>query len=436
MIKTAVTTCLASLLVCSSLVAQEIPTQVIPAGGKTPAFPFQILTVGEPVISGAAGPFVGLGFSHTVSPFLVLSQVKTDLKPNTLNLKSQGRFVTIFFEITGVKSTDQIDPASLVITRINDQAIAPIPAEAKPLSLEDQDQDGILELMVKFDRQALINVLPVAEQVKVTLEGILVDQSPFKVDGFIRTIQPGAIPSHKGGFVLHPSGVNVEISGEALPQGGEVYIIKLSGVPQKNQDLRKKSGNSLRLHLVGVPYEFGPEGQTFAAPITIAMPYNPLTLPQGTEDKLRIAYWNPETETWKLLASIVDRIKKVVSAQTTHFSLYQVLAPMKPQVNADFTLGEVYVFPNPARAGAKPTFHIEVGIADTVHIQIYTISGEPAHETTRIGAPQTINDGQGPQYAYEYAWDGYIPSGVYLYVLTAKRGGARIKKTGKFVVVR
>ena len=125
-----------------------------------------------------------------------------------------------------------------------------------------------------------------------------------------------------------------------------------------------------------------------------------------------------------------------MSAQTTHFSLYQVLAPVKPQVNADFTLGEVYVFPNPARAGAIPTFHIEVGIADTVHIQIYTISGEPAHETTLVGTPQTINDGQGPQYAYEYAWNGHIPSGIYLYVLTAKKGGARIKKTGKFVVVR
>ncbi|MBI4681239.1 MAG: hypothetical protein HY753_08595, partial [Nitrospirae bacterium] len=136
-----VTACLVNLSFCSCLVAKEVPNQVIPAAGKTPAFPFQILTVGESVVSGSAGPFVGFGFSHTVSPFLVLSQVKTDLNPNTLNLKSQGRFVTIFFEITGVKNTGQINPTSLVITRINDQAISPILAEPKPISLEDVDQD-------------------------------------------------------------------------------------------------------------------------------------------------------------------------------------------------------------------------------------------------------------------------------------------------------
>ncbi|MBI4656114.1 MAG: T9SS type A sorting domain-containing protein, partial [Elusimicrobia bacterium] len=341
-----------------------------------------------------------------------------------------------FFEITGVKNTGQINPTSLVITRINDQAISPILAEPKPISLEDVDQDGVLELMVKFNRQSLIDVLPVAEQVKVTLEGILVDQSPFKVDGFIRTIQPGAIPSHYGGVVFHPSGVKIEVSGEALPEGGELYIIKLSGVPSEDTNLRKKVGNSLKLIPVGVPYEFGPEGKRFTAPIAITIPYDPLTLSQGTEGNLLIAYWKPETKTWEILDSTVDKIKKVVTALTTHFSLYQIVAPMESQPDADFKMGEVYVFPNPARAGAKPTFHIEVGVADIANIRIYTISGEPAHKITLIGTPQIIDDGQGPQYAYESAWEGYIPSGIYLYVLTAERGGKRIKKTGKFVVVR
>ncbi|MBI4655545.1 MAG: hypothetical protein HY746_02235 [Elusimicrobia bacterium] len=431
-----ITVYLLSMFVASSLVAQDVPNRIIPAGGKNLSLPFQILTIGEPVVSGAGDLFMGFGFSHTVSPFLVLSQVKTDLDPNILNLKSQGRFVTIFFEITGVKNTNQIVPASMAITRINDQVVTSLYAEPKPLSLEDQNQDGILELMVKFNRQSLIDVLPVAEQVKITLEGILVDQSPFKVDGFLRTIQPGAIPSHNGGVVFHPSGAKMEVPIEALPEGGELYIVKLSEAPPEDTNLRKKAGNSLKLHLVGVPYEFGPEGKRFSASIMIVIPYDPLTLPQGTEGKFQIAYWNPETKTWELLDSTVDEIKKVVRAQTTHFSLYQIVSSMESQPDTDFNLGEVYVFPNPSRSGTKPTFHIEVGVADIVHIWIYTISGEFAHEITLIGTPQIIDDGQGPQYAYESAWEGYIPSGIYLYVLTAERGGERIKKTGKFVVVR
>jgi len=397
--------------------------------------PFQILTIGEPVVSGAAGPFIGLGLSHTVSPFLVFSLVSTDLDPNTLNLKSQGKFVTVFFEITGVKSTDQIDPASLAITRINDQAVTPIPAEPKPLSLEDPDQDGVLELMVKFDRQALIDVLPVAEQVKVTMEGKLVDQSSFKVNGFIRTIQPGAIPTHDGGFVFHPSGAKIEVSDEALPQGGQLHIVKLSGVPQRDKDLRKRAAQSVRRNLVGVPYEFGPEGTTFAAPITITVPYDPASLSQGTEDNLQLAYWNPKTQAWEPLPSTVDAAAKVVRAQTDHFSLYQVVASAAETTatGAEFSLKEVYFFPNPAVGGAKPTLHVEVGIADSVTIDIYNIAGQKVHGGAFNGPPGVVNG----RYAYEFVWNGHIPSGVYLYTIKAEKGGhAAIRAAGKCAVVR
>ena len=101
-----------------------------------------------------------------------------------------------------------------------------------------------------------------------------------------------------------------------------------------------------------------------------------------------------------------------------------------------FRLGEVYVFPNPAKSNEAPVFHIETGIADSVKITIYTISGRAAHEQILTGLPVELDDGNGLSYAYEYVWRGHIPSGVYLYAIEAQKAGQKLKKTGKFGVVR
>ncbi len=101
-----------------------------------------------------------------------------------------------------------------------------------------------------------------------------------------------------------------------------------------------------------------------------------------------------------------------------------------------FRLGEVYVFPNPAKGSEAPVFHIETGIADSVKITIYTISGRAAHEQILTGLPVELDDGNGLSYAYEYVWRGHIPSGVYLYSIEAQKSGQKLKKTGKFAVVR
>ncbi|MFH1725910.1 MAG: hypothetical protein ABII00_14975, partial [Elusimicrobiota bacterium] len=55
----------ASLFLGASLCAQ-ITQHVIPAGGRAPASPFDVLTVGEPAVHGAVGGFRGFGFVHTV----------------------------------------------------------------------------------------------------------------------------------------------------------------------------------------------------------------------------------------------------------------------------------------------------------------------------------------------------------------------------------
>jgi len=124
--------------------------------------------------------------------------------------------------------------------------------------------------------------------------------------------------------------------------------------------------------------------------------------------------------------------KKRVSALAAGDTAYSVLSGPDPA----FRLGEVYVYPNPALRGAAPVLHIETGIADRVKISIYTVSGRQAHEHTLTGMPVALDDGNGLSYAYEYAWRDSVPSGVYYYHIEAEKGGQKIRKSGKFAVVR
>ncbi|MBI3297911.1 MAG: SMP-30/gluconolactonase/LRE family protein, partial [Elusimicrobia bacterium] len=105
-------------------------------------------------------------------------------------------------------------------------------------------------------------------------------------------------------------------------------------------------------------------------------------------------------------------------------------------LDENFALRSVYAFPNPAVGGARPTVHVAVGKADKVTLKFYDVAGTPVHEAT-LDTPAVVNDEQGPQWAYEYAWAGHIPSGVYLYSVLAEKGGqAPIRRVGKLAVVR
>ncbi len=99
----------------------------------------------------------------------------------------------------------------------------------------------------------------------------------------------------------------------------------------------------------------------------------------------------------------------------------------------DFTEGETYVFPNPAKAGKKPTIHVEVGIADRVEIYIYDVAGDLQHSAEITEAPSIING----TYAYEYEWNvSNVASGVYICRIIASKNGDKIKITKKFAVVK
>lgn len=369
--------------------------------------------------------------------------VLLDLDPDTLNLKSQGQFLTAFLEATGNKAAPDIVPATLRVTAINDLSLSSsIPALARPPSaLGDHDGDGIADLAVKFDRGALAAVLPVSEQVKVTVAGSFLDGSPFVADDFIRTILPGRISRSAGGLVAHPGQARVHVPAGALPQDLDITILKLASTPAQDEETQSADAARKALQRHGRPFQFSPEGTRFSSPVTITLPYDPLQLAAAAdEEALRIAYWNPQTQAWEPMVSRVDKAQRLVSAQTAHFSVYQVVSVASPQVVTQLSLVQVYAFPNPVRGRSEVTIRVQPGPADLIQARVYDVSGRRVHQSSDFRYLGVFDDGngQGPQHTFDHVWDvSGIGSGVYTYVVTARKAGqAALRKTGKIGIIK
>ena len=85
-------------------------------------------------------------------------------KPRTVNLQSKGKSFAAVIDLPLPYSAADIDPASVAITMISsgdapsDPLIAPLYSTGK-YKVGDFDNNGIVEMIIKFDRKALINLL-------------------------------------------------------------------------------------------------------------------------------------------------------------------------------------------------------------------------------------------------------------------------------------
>jgi len=141
-----------------------------------------------------------LAFSLIIGIQVVTTQVMAiniaedvDIDPDTLNLKSNGKFVTVYIELL-----EGYDVADINLETVRLEGIPAITDSTygfvKDPDLMDHDGDGILERMVKFDRATVINLLiqhmsPHAKQkVPLTLTGKLNDGTPFSGSDTIKVL--------------------------------------------------------------------------------------------------------------------------------------------------------------------------------------------------------------------------------------------------------
>jgi len=132
-------------------------------------------------------------------------------------------------------------------------------------------------------------------------------------------------------------------------------------------------------------------------------------------------------------STIVNVPSGVCASEVVVRNISQVAADVSGP-DPTFKLGEVYSFPNPAKRGKCPTIHIESGIADRVEINIYDIAGDLVHSSEITDKLEIING----KYAYEYRWNvSNVPSGVYIYLIRAKKSGKKeINVVKKLAIVK
>lgn len=94
-------------------------------------------------------------------------QATIDIAPETLNLQSKGKYITCYIELPKGSNVNDISVESI---KMNDV----VSAETMPTQISDYDNDGIEDLMVKFDRAKVLNVLSGGTGSKeVTISGTL-----------------------------------------------------------------------------------------------------------------------------------------------------------------------------------------------------------------------------------------------------------------------
>jgi hypothetical protein len=133
------------------------------------------------------------GDTDSLSLFAVmyeLPQATVDIDPDTLNLRSRGRWITCYIELSPGWDVRDIDLTSLRLENI-------LP-RVGPIEVGDYDSDDIEDLMVKFDRSEVQGLVEVGDNVVLTVTGELpvviygeIIDLPFEDDDGIRVIMPG-----------------------------------------------------------------------------------------------------------------------------------------------------------------------------------------------------------------------------------------------------
>jgi parallel beta-helix repeat protein len=115
---------------------------------------------------------------------IITLEITLDVSPDALNLKSNGNWISAYIELPEGYDVNDIDISTILL---NDK----IPAESQPTVIGDYDNDGIPDLMVKFDRAAVQEILEVGDSEKIVVTGRLHDGTSFGGMDVIKVIDNG-----------------------------------------------------------------------------------------------------------------------------------------------------------------------------------------------------------------------------------------------------
>ena len=125
------------------------------------------------------------------------------------------------------------------------------------------------------------------------------------------------------GNVVGPAGGVVSLAGGAVvlafPENAVASEVELSATPT--------TGPSSDLVVPGTVFDLGPDGASFAVPVTLTLSYDPARLPSGVGEA-ELGIWRVSGSAWVPVAgSAVNTASNTVTAVLDGFSVYGVAAP-------------------------------------------------------------------------------------------------------------
>lgn len=121
----------------------------------------------------------------TEAELMLQTATVVDFDPDTLRLDAKIRWITAYIELPNGYDYDvgMIDVASL---HLNDL----IQAETKPIKIGDYNENGVMDLMVKFSGSSVQEILSVGKEIELTISGNLFDDRQLKGKDTIKVICP------------------------------------------------------------------------------------------------------------------------------------------------------------------------------------------------------------------------------------------------------
>ncbi|UCE38706.1 MAG: hypothetical protein JSW00_05620 [Thermoplasmata archaeon] len=135
---------------------------------------FELYYTGEPI---TAETFILTTsfYSGQYPPPMIEATVNID--PDVLVLNSEGKWITAYLELAKGFTIQDIDVNTILLDDV-------IPAESHPTEIGDYDDDGNLDMMVKFDRNALIEYFQIldvrdGDLIELVVSGKLISGTSF-----------------------------------------------------------------------------------------------------------------------------------------------------------------------------------------------------------------------------------------------------------------
>jgi hypothetical protein len=141
---------------------------------------------------------LSLTYEYEAPPEYPLLSARIDVDPDALNLKSKGRWITAYVELPEGYNVSDIDVYSIMLNNTFPVSLLPNPPVPVPTEIGDHDDDGIPDLMVKFNRTELTSYIYHDLGIKygdvtLTISGNLTDGTPFEGSDTIRVIFVGDV---------------------------------------------------------------------------------------------------------------------------------------------------------------------------------------------------------------------------------------------------